>query len=375
MKISMLRTRWAAVGAAVAITLGAGGLGISYATSPTGAVAFVPITPCRVLDTRPAPDNIGNRNTPIGAGETHAVTAHGNNGACTGIPAGATGLSLNVTTLGATSPTFVTLWATGAAQPTASNLNPQPGQPPTPNAVTTGLSATGQFNVFNAFGTVNVIIDIVGYYTDHQHTGADIVDESLTGADVQNNTIGSVDTQNEPGVSFDFMTDVVSATATPAAVAGTAMRAPSDGYVEIEVTGQWLNNTNAGVDTAWCQLQKGAAGAVVTADPWFIVTDRNVTEIGWQRVLGASHPADQPGRQPAADLRGPVAEPRVRRDRRRRPVRRRAHHGDVLPVVVRADRLHLRPVRRRCGSWRRRAGCGRVRRSSNRQRRSSARPD
>jgi len=289
MKTSMLRTRWAAVGAAVAITLGAGGLGISYATSPTGAVAFVPITPCRVLDTRPAPDNIGNRSTPIGAGETHVVAAHGNNGACTDLPVGATGLSLNVTTLGATSPTFVTLWATGAAQPTASNLNPQPGQPPTPNAVTTGLSAGGEFNVFNAFGTVNVIIDIVGYYTDHQHTGTDIVDNSLT----------AVDTQNEPGVSFDFMNDVVLATATPAAIAGTSMRAPSDGYVEIEVTGQWYNATNAADDTAWCQLQKGAVTPIVgTTDPWFIVTDRNVTDIGWNgfsahRILPISQ-ADNP---------------------------------------------------------------------------------
>jgi hypothetical protein len=169
MNIGMLRTRWAAVGAAVAVTLGAGSIGIGYATSPTGAAAFVPITPCRVVDTRPAPDTVGSRTSPIGPNETFTVDAHGSNGDCTGIPAGATGLSLNVTALGATSGTFLTLWPTGATQPTASNLNPQPGQPPIPNAVTTGLSAGGQFNIYNKVGSVNVIVDIVGYYTDHNH--------------------------------------------------------------------------------------------------------------------------------------------------------------------------------------------------------------
>lgn len=264
MKTNLLKTRWAAIGAAVAVTLGAGGLGISYATSPTGATAFVPITPCRIVDTRPAPDTVGARTSPLGPEETFTVDAHGNNGNCTGIPTEATGLSLNVTALGATSGTFLTLWATGATQPTASNLNPQPGQPPTPNAVTTGVSATGQFNIFNKVGSVNVIVDIVGYYSDHQHTGADIVDNSLT----------AIDTQNEPGISTNFMNDVINATATATAIASTSMRVPADGYVEIQVTGAWRNGA-AGSDEAFCQLQKGTVGAIDTSQPWFLIEDRN----------------------------------------------------------------------------------------------------
>jgi hypothetical protein len=174
MNISMLRTRWAAIGAAVAVTLGAGGLGITYATSPAGAAAYVPITPCRLADTRPAPDNVGPRNTPIVAGSSLTVLAHGENGNCraaTGnaIPATATGLQLNVTGIGATTPTFVTVWPTGAAQPVTSNLNLVPGAPPTPNAVTTGLSLDGKFDIANGIGSVNVIVDVVGYYTDHNH--------------------------------------------------------------------------------------------------------------------------------------------------------------------------------------------------------------
>jgi hypothetical protein len=282
MNISMLRTRWAAIGAAVAVTIGAGGIGISYATSPAGAAAYVPITPCRLADTRPAPDDVGPRNTPIVAGSSLTVLAHGENGNCkaaTGnaIPATATGLQLNVTGIGATTPTFVTVWPTGAAQPVTSNLNLVPGAAPTPNAVTTGLSLDGKFDIANGIGSVNVIVDVVGYYTDHQHTGADIVDETLTGADVQNNTISSADTQNEPGISTNFMTTVVNATATPAAIATTSMRVPADGYVEIQVTGAW-RNAAAGSDEAFCQLQKGTVGAVDTAQPWFLIEDRN-TEV------------------------------------------------------------------------------------------------
>jgi len=44
------RSRWAAVGAAVAVTLGAGGLYTSFAaTAPSN---FIAVSPVRVLDTR-----------------------------------------------------------------------------------------------------------------------------------------------------------------------------------------------------------------------------------------------------------------------------------------------------------------------------------
>ena len=169
MNNNAIRTRWSAIGAAVAITLGAGGIGLVSATSPADAVAYVPIEPCRIADTRPEPAfNVGPRSTPIGQNETHVITGHGDNGDCTGIPTTATGLQLNVTAVNASQNTFVTVWGEGD-RPNASSLNPALGQPPAPNAVTTGLSATGTFNVYNRFGTVDVIADVVGYYTDHNH--------------------------------------------------------------------------------------------------------------------------------------------------------------------------------------------------------------
>jgi hypothetical protein len=163
---TMIRTRWAAIGAAVAVSLGAGGVGLIHATSPSGAAAFVPITPCRLMDTRPA-FQVGSRGTPLGPGETYSVAGTGTVGQCT-IPAGATGLQLNVTAVNASLLTYLTLWPAGQTRPTASSLNPAPGQPPTPNAVTASLGG-GQFSIYNLQGTVDVIADVVGYYTNHNH--------------------------------------------------------------------------------------------------------------------------------------------------------------------------------------------------------------
>ncbi len=304
MRHSISRRRSAALGAAaiaaalgVGVSLGTlsvGTLGIGHASEPVGAVTYVPITPCRLLDTRPATDNVGNRNTPIGGGQTHVVAAHGDNGNCKGIPATSAGLALNVTALNATAPTFLTIWPDGAAQPFTANLNPTPGEPPTPNAVVTGVSANGRFDIFNLAGAVDVVVDVFGYFTAHQHTGADIVDGSLTGtdiqdatisgadiqddtvtgADIQNNSVTNADTQNEPGLSDNYAFAIKDLTTNVAvAVVSTSIRVPSDGYVDVQVTGQWLNNGAA--DSALCQLQKGAVAAINTTLPYFILNDRD----------------------------------------------------------------------------------------------------
>ena len=128
---------------------------------------LVSIEPCRLVDTR-VDSQVGPRNMPIGTAEEYDVAAHGANGNCN-IPADASGLSLNVTALGATAPTNVRIYAADAALPTTSNLNPVPGGAPSPNSVTTDLDAAGAFTVFNEYGNVDVIVDVNGYYEDHNH--------------------------------------------------------------------------------------------------------------------------------------------------------------------------------------------------------------
>jgi hypothetical protein len=68
--------------AAVA-AIAAGSVVTATASTPGVASVYVPITPCRVTDTRPAPGTIGPRNTPIGAAGVHTVQITGNNGNCT----------------------------------------------------------------------------------------------------------------------------------------------------------------------------------------------------------------------------------------------------------------------------------------------------
>ena len=130
---------------------------------------LVPIVPCRLTDTRPAPNTVGPRSAPLAGADTATIEVQDPSTECVGeIPGDATALSLNVTALGATAQSFLTIWSEGD-RPLAASLNPAPGEPPVPNAVTTALSSAQSFKVYNNAGSVNVVIDVNGYYVDHDH--------------------------------------------------------------------------------------------------------------------------------------------------------------------------------------------------------------
>jgi hypothetical protein len=163
------RVRWSAIGAAIAVAVGAGGLMSASASISSGERAvYVPITPCRVMDTRPGTDNVGPRSTPIGAGEAHAIAVRGANGNCS-IPADAVGVVMNVAAVQPTASSFLTVYPSDATRPLAANLNWVAGQPPLSNAVTADISADGRISFYNLAGAVHVTADIVGYYVDHTH--------------------------------------------------------------------------------------------------------------------------------------------------------------------------------------------------------------
>jgi hypothetical protein len=268
------RARWAAIGAAVAVSLGAGGLGIVKATSPEGASAYVPISPCRLLDTR-ADSPVGSPLGALGPDTEITVNGWGAQGNCT-LPSDSTGLELNVTAVDASTLTNLRIYPEGVDTPTASNLNPAPGEPPTPNSVTAPLNTTnGQFHVFNRFGTVHIVIDVVGYYTDHMHDGGDIIDESLTGADIDDHSLTSFDTANEAGVAWQFTERSTSAiTGSETVIASVDIRVPSDGYVDVSATLNWSNNDlPPEFDVATCQITKGTT--IDYAQPTFNLNDMN----------------------------------------------------------------------------------------------------
>ncbi len=79
-------------------------------------------------------------------------------------PATATGIASNVTIDTPSAASYLTVFPSDAERPLASNLNWIAGNPPLPNQVTVGLSATGGIKIYNRAGTVNVVVDIVGFY-------------------------------------------------------------------------------------------------------------------------------------------------------------------------------------------------------------------
>jgi hypothetical protein len=161
---SLVRTHWGAAAAILLVVVGSTTLMTSAAGPAASARSvFVPITPCRIMDTRPAPDNVGIRTSPLGASDTHTIDVRGVNGNCT-IPTAALGLSMNITIANPTANSFLTVFPADVTRPLASNLNWVGGQAATPNAVTTNISANGKISFFNLAGTVDVLADIVGYY-------------------------------------------------------------------------------------------------------------------------------------------------------------------------------------------------------------------
>lgn len=122
---------------------------------------YVGVIPARILDTR---DGTGGVSTPLGANASIPVTVAGHGG----VPAmnAATPPSavvLNVTVTNPTAGSYLTVWPDGAAKPLASDLNYGPGLT-VPNLVVVKLGSNGMIDLYNAFGTTDVIIDVVGWY-------------------------------------------------------------------------------------------------------------------------------------------------------------------------------------------------------------------
>ena len=217
------RARWAALGAAVAVSLGVGGVAVTNAIVSSGErTAFIPITPCRLFDLRPAPSQVGPRSAPLGPHEVYTVQVTGINGNCN-LPADASAVAMNVTTVNGTGASYLTVWPADVAQPLASNLNWVPGSPPTPNKVDVRLSATGAISLYNDVGSVAVLADVVGYYVDHNHddryyTKAEISSDITMSNDVMltNNSAGGV-------TSLQFFTG--------------RSRASGDGTVQLALSG------------------------------------------------------------------------------------------------------------------------------------------
>jgi hypothetical protein len=118
---------------------------------------FVPVTPCRIADTRGATGPLGGP-TPAG-GSTRSFLIPGPS--C-GIPLTAAAYSLNVTVIPQQTLGYLTTWPTGAQQPTVSTLNSIDGRIKA-NAAIVPAGAGGAVSVYVTDST-DVILDINGYF-------------------------------------------------------------------------------------------------------------------------------------------------------------------------------------------------------------------
>lgn len=276
---SMWRSRWAAVGAATAISLGAGGIFVSQAATVGSESAVVTVTPARILDTRDGTD-LGLPGPFVSAVSqklqvTGAVpTATGTK---TVVPIGATGVLLNVTAVRTSANGFVSVRpgdASGA--PTTSSLNVTAGVT-VPNAVQVALPTAGADAgkidiVFDALGvagpTTDILVDVVGYATDaaFEDLISDVndLDQRLTAVEALTDALPFAVADNFGGglpVGVDAST-----------VASVTLTAPVDGDVvvnwaahgEASDAAQIACSATTGttVDTGYAQVWEGDGASI-----------------------------------------------------------------------------------------------------------------
>ena len=122
------------------------------AAATTEPSRFVPLTPCRLLDTRGASGELA-------AGETIEVAVAGDR--CQ-IPDRASAAALTITVSEPDGPGFVTIWPAGTARPGASVVNFQKDET-VPNSQLVQLGDDGAVSLYTLAAT-DVVVDVTGYF-------------------------------------------------------------------------------------------------------------------------------------------------------------------------------------------------------------------
>jgi hypothetical protein len=131
----------------------------------SGPLGFIPITPCRVVDTRGATGSLGGPSMAAGSTRSFPLPA----GSC-GLPANASAYSVNVTVVPHAKLSYLSVWPTGYPKPLVSTLNSLDGRI-VANAAIVPAGSSGAVNVYVTDQT-NVIIDVNGYFGAAGSSGA-----------------------------------------------------------------------------------------------------------------------------------------------------------------------------------------------------------
>ncbi|MEU9143985.1 PKD domain-containing protein [Streptomyces sp. NPDC048349] len=126
--------------------------------APTASSGFTALPPTRFVDTREGRGTAKGQVAGQGSFDVQVAGAGG-------VPKGATAVSLNVTVTNPREAGHLTVYPTGQAAPTASNLNFTAGQT-VANSVIVPVGPDGPITVRNgAWQGTDVVIDVNGYYT------------------------------------------------------------------------------------------------------------------------------------------------------------------------------------------------------------------
>ena len=132
-----------------------------FAAGSGPAGLYNSLVPARVADTR-AGSGQPNSGATLRSGSTLMVQVAG----VGGVPAsGAWAVILNVTAVDTTASSFLTAYPSNASRPLASNLNFLAHQV-VPNRVIVPLGADGRVAIYNHGGSVDVVVDVSGWFTD-----------------------------------------------------------------------------------------------------------------------------------------------------------------------------------------------------------------
>jgi len=131
----------------------------------TAGSDFTALSPVRILDTR---KGIGAPAVPVGAGKTLVLKLAGANG----VPVGLTAAALNLTVTNPKANGFITAYYDGdPTRPSVSTVNFSTGKT-TANFAIVSVGSDGEIDLFNSStGTVDVIADLSGYFSQTQSAG------------------------------------------------------------------------------------------------------------------------------------------------------------------------------------------------------------
>ncbi|MGD0875453.1 MAG: hypothetical protein ABSA14_10755 [Acidimicrobiales bacterium] len=159
-------------------------------------------------------------------------------GTITGVPATATAVVVNATAAHGSAASFLTVYPAGVTTvPTASNVNFSAGEA-VANRVTVAVGTGGQIEVYNHAGTVDVDVDVDGYYTGAGGTGSVFV--PLTTPVRVTDTRGATPLNGTPiaantSESFNLATTLSAIPTTASSVVGnfTVISGDASGYLSV----------------------------------------------------------------------------------------------------------------------------------------------